>query len=176
LSDAEEEPVLPTEAVLPEPNPELRTLLLEPEPAEEGLAAGVVAALEFDAAPGLRLRAAIPESLSLSEELLELLLDEDEDEDEEEEELLELLELLLLSFTFLGFPLFSARFAFLLRKTNSNPSARSTARASDPRKGNLTSNCCNHRRAICFRATLVLRHTSAKLTREAKFCVTAMVS
>jgi hypothetical protein len=181
LSDdeEEEEPELPTDAVLLEPNPELRTLLdPEPEPAEEGLAAGVVAALEFDVAPGLRLRAAaMPESLSLSEELLELLLDEDEDEeDEEEEELLELELLLLLSSAFLGLPLFSARFAFLLRKTNSNPSARSTARASDPRKGNLTSNCCNHRRAMCFRATRVLRHTSAKLTREAKFCVTAMVS
>lgn len=96
---------------------------------------------------GLRLRAApIPESESLSlEELLELLEEEEEeleeDEDEEEEELL--LEDLLLAFFFARF------FAFLLWKTHSKLSALSMARASSPRKGNLRSSCCSHRRAMC---------------------------
>jgi len=175
---------------------------------------------------GLRLRAApIPESESLSLELLlELLLEEEEeleeDEDEEEEELL--LEDLLVDFFFALF------FAFLLWKTHSKLSALSMARASSPRKGNLRSSCCSHRRAmwcdgrgrvrrteqrrvadksehnktkttICtpaavgkqphtrarmhvhtmkrtFLATRVFLQTSPKLTRELKFCVTAMES
>lgn len=136
--------------------PPFSFLLFFASDPEEGVeaAVSVLATLVGDEdGSGLRLRAAaMPESESLSleldDELLELLLLEedddelDEDEEDDEEELL-LLDDLPAAF-------FLARFfAFLLWNTHSKSSALSMARASSPRKGNLRSSCCSHRRAMC---------------------------
>ena len=126
---------------------------------------------------GLRRRTFIPSSsLSLLDEeellLLLLLLDDDEEEllDDDESS----------TFRFAASPpasaAFFARLARLFFITNSNLSAASISRASRPRNGNFASSAARHRTAMCFRATRVFLHTSWKLTRLLKFCVTAMVS